>query len=179
MSAWIAGSQIAADLGLIDFEFAREYVAKGLVPHNQVGQPSVPQRLSNSSFKEGTRNSHTRGTGGTSSWYQREEIIANYIEPLQRRIQSSRLYLHSLNGSGWEKFELPQDQDLARFFIRALLNSFYRRDEAYKYLPPEPDAVPMAAQIEKPPKQRKSRPENRHKLACQAVAQKIVASHQI
>jgi hypothetical protein len=35
MSAWILGREITASLGLLDFEFARECVAKGLQPHNE------------------------------------------------------------------------------------------------------------------------------------------------
>ena len=174
MSAWIPGSEIVGYLGLIDFEFAREYVAKGLVPHNQVGQPYMPSAVVEQFIQ---REEHElaihEDTARNLSWYDRDEIIANHIEPLQRRIHDLRLYQDSLNGSVWEGFQLPQDQDLARYFIQVLLNSFYRRDEADKYLPPVPAAVPMAAKVEKPPKQQKSRPENRHKVACQAVAQKI------
>jgi len=47
MSAWILGSEIAASLGLRDFEFARESDAKGFQPHNGRGQPYIPAAVVN------------------------------------------------------------------------------------------------------------------------------------
>ena len=88
MSAWIAGSQIVADLGLIDFEFAQEYVAKGLAPHNQEGQPYMPTAVVEQIIQ---RLEHELAQHDDTAWnlggLERQEIIAKYIEPLQQRIQ--------------------------------------------------------------------------------------------
>ena len=116
--------------------------------------------------------------------YEREEIIANLIQPLQERIQAYQGYLESLNGSSWEGFELPQYPELSARFIGALLNSYYHRDEVYKRLSPQfvlaPDQEPVrpaqiAEQVQAAAKQRKKRPEQMHSEACKAVAEKIWA----
>ena len=148
MSAWIAGSQIVADLGLLDFEFAKEYVAKGLTPHNHEGQPYMPSEVV-MQFIQGMELelAEHEDTAWNLFGYERDKIIANHVDPLQKRIHGYRLYLESLNGSGWNGFQLPQDQDLARFFIQALLNSYYRRDEVKRRLSPQsvlaPDQEPV------------------------------------
>lgn len=185
MSSWILGSAIAADLGLQDFEFAREFVAKGLQPHNGQGQPYMPPEVVNQ-FIQGLELelAEHEDTAWNLFGYDRDKIIANHVDPLQKRIQGYRLYLESLNGAGWNGFELPQDQDLARRFIQVLLNSYYHRESVYKLLPPQPEpgfdqepvnSAQMAAQVEKPAKPRKLTREQRHKIDCRAVAQKIWA----
>jgi hypothetical protein len=114
--------------------------------------------------------------------YEREEIIANRIQPLQERIQAYRGYLESLNGSSWEGFELPQDPELSSRFIGVLLNSYYHRDEVYKRLSPQsvlaPDQEPfrpaqVADQVQTAVKQRKLRAEQKHRLACREAAEII------
>jgi len=183
MSAWILGSEIAASLGLLDFEFAKEYVARGLIPHNREGQPYMPPAVV-SQIIAGLDEEHAQHE--ELAWnlkgYEREEVIAKYIEPLQQRIQFYRNYFQSLNGSAWDGFELPQDQDLSRHFIRVLLNSYYRRDEVNKRLPPQSEIIPdqepgqpaqIVKQVEKKVKRRKLISEQRLKIDCRAVAQKI------
>jgi hypothetical protein len=174
VSAWILGSEFVGSLGLKDFEFVQEYVSKNLDPHNHLGQPYMPAAVVDQ-FIQSLEQEHAQheDLAWNLSGYDREEVIANHIEPLQRRIHDLRLYHDSLNGSVWEGFQLPQDQNLARYFIQVLLNSFYRRDEADKYLPPVPATVPMAAQVEKPAKPRKLTRDQRRKIDCRAAAQKI------
>ena len=112
MSAWIRGSEIAASLVLLDFEFAREFVAKGLQPHNGQGQPYMPAAVVNQ-FIQGLEQelAQHEDTASNLSWGDRDEIIANHVGPLNKRIHGYRLYLESLNGTGWNGFELPQDQE--------------------------------------------------------------------
>jgi hypothetical protein len=183
MSSWIPGSDIAADLGLHDFEFAQEYVAKGLIPHNLQGLPYMPADVVFQIIAElGEELAQHEELAWNLTGYEREEIIANRIQPLQERIQAYRAYLESLNGSSWEGFEFPQDPELSARFIGALLNSFYLRDEVYNRLSPQPalaleqepaQPAQLFEQVEKAVKQRKLRPEQRHRLACRAVAKKF------
>ena len=183
MSAWILGSEVAGSLGLRDFEFVQEYVAKGIAPHNHEGQPYMPAAVVKQFIQglEQELNQHDElawDLGG----FERQEIIAKYIEPLQRRIYGYRVYLESLNGTGWQNFKLPQDQDLSRHFLRVLLSSYYVREEVYKRLSPQSEPTTdqepvrpaqIAEQVQAAAKQRKLRPEQRHKRDCRAVAQKI------
>jgi hypothetical protein len=183
MSSWIPGSDIAADLGLHDFEFAQEYVAKGLIPHNHQGLPYMPADVVFQIIAElGEELAQHEELAWNLTGYEREEIIANRIQPLQERIQAYRAYLESLNGSSWEGFGLPQDPELSARFIGALLNSFYLRDEVYNRLSPQselaPDQEPVQPvqifeQVEKAVKQQKLRPAQRHRLACREAAEKI------
>jgi hypothetical protein len=183
VSAWILGSEVAGSLGLRDFEFVQEYVVKGLSPHNEQGQPYIPAAVVEQFIQglEQELNQHDElawNLGGL----ERQEIIAKYIEPLQRRIYGYRVYLESLNGTGWQNFELPQDQDLARRFIQVLLNSLYRREEVYGRLSPEsepsPDQEPVQQakvvdEVKVAVKGRKLTPEQRHKIDSRTVAHKI------
>jgi len=183
VSAWILGSEIADSLGLRDFEFAHEYVAKGLAPHNKEGQPYMPAAVVEQFIQglEQELNQHDElawDLGGI----EREEIIAKYIDPLHKRIQGLLLYRDSFNGSGWQDLELPADQDLSRHFLRVLLNSYYRREEVYGRPLPEseprldqeparPDKV--ADQVQVAVKGRKLTQEQRHKIDSRAAAMKI------
>jgi hypothetical protein len=183
VSAWILGSEVAGSLGLRDFEFVQEYVAKGLSPHNEQGQPFMPAAAVDQFIQ---RLEHELAIHEDTAWNllgdDRDELIANHIDPLQRRIHGYRLYLESLNGAGWQDFELPADQDLSRHFIQVLLNSLYRRDEVYGRLSPEPEPVPdqepaqpvkVVDQVQVAVKGRKLTPEQRHKIDSRAAAQKI------
>jgi hypothetical protein len=58
----------------------------------------------------------------------RDEILASYIDPLRRRIRALWLYQASINGGGWQDFELPIDPDISRHFVQVLLNSYYARE---------------------------------------------------
>jgi hypothetical protein len=175
MSAWILGSEIAASLVLLDFEFARECVSKGLQPHNGQGQLYRPVDVVQQ-FIAGLE--HELAQHDDLAWnlfaLDREEMIANQIKPLQKRIQDHQVYLRSLDGAGWEGFEFPQDKDLSAHFIGVLLNSLYLKADAEKFhsAPAEPA---VAAPIQAPVKPRKLRPEQRHKIDCRAAAQKIWA----
>jgi hypothetical protein len=183
VSAWILGSEIAGSLGLRDFEFVQEYVAKGIAPHNHEGQPFMPVAVVEQFIKGLEQElSHHDELAWNLGGSEREEIIGKYIDPLQRRIQGLQIYRDSFNGAEWQNFELPADQDLSRHFIQVLLNSLYRRDEVKRRLSPQsvlaPDQEPVrpaqiAEQVQAAIKQRKLRPEQRHKRDCRAVAQKI------
>lgn len=179
MSAWVLGSEMAASLGLQDFEFVQEYVAKGLSPHNEQGQPFIPAAVVDQFIQ---RLEHELAIHDDTAWNllgdDRDELIANHIEPLQRRIEGLKLYRDSFNGAAWQNFELPADQDLSRHFIQVLLNSFYRREEVYGRLSPVSEPVPdqearVADQVQGAVKGRKLRPEQRHRLACRAVAERF------
>lgn len=148
MSAWILGSEVAGSLGLRGFEFWQEYVAKGFAPYNHEGRPFMPAAVVEQFIQrlDQELNQHDElawNLGGL----EREEIIAKYIEPLQRRIEFYRNYSQALNGSAWDGFEFPQDQDLSRHFIHVLLSSYYRRDEFFERLSPQskpsPDQEPL------------------------------------
>jgi len=173
MSAWILGSEIAASLSLLDFEFAREGVLKGLQPHDGQGQPYRPADVVQQ-FIAGLE--HELAQHDDLAWnlfaLDREEMIANQIKPLQKRIQDHQVYLRSLDGAGWDGFEFPQDKDLSAHFIKVLLNSLYLKADAEKFhsAPAEPA---VAAPIQAPANPKKLRPEQRHRLACRAVAEKI------
>jgi hypothetical protein len=183
VSAWILGSEVAGSLGLRDFEFVQEYVVKGLSPHNEQGQPYIPAAVVEQFIQglEQELNQHDElawNLGGL----ERQEIIAKYIEPLQRRIYGYRVYMESLNGAGWNGFELPHDQDLARRFIQVLINSHYRRDEVKRRLSPQSEPATdqepvrpaqIAEQVQAAAKQRKKRPEQRHREVCRAVAERL------
>ena len=101
MSAWILGSEIAASLVLLDFEFARECVSKGLQPHDCQGQPYRPADVVQQ-FIAGLE--HELAQHDDLAWnlfaLDREEMIANQIQPLQKRIQDHQVYLRSLDGAG-------------------------------------------------------------------------------
>ena len=45
MSKWISGNELIEKLGLKDFEFFNDCVAKGLQPHNDFGKPITPSEL--------------------------------------------------------------------------------------------------------------------------------------
>jgi len=173
MSAWILGSEMAASLDLLDFEFARECVSKGLQPHDGQGQPYRPADVVQQ-FIAGLE--YELAQHDDLAWnlvgFDREEMIANQIKPLQKRIQDHQVYLRSLDGAGWEGFEFPQDQDLSAHFIVVLLNSLYLKADVEKFqsAPAEPA---VAAPIQAPANPRKLRPEQKHRLACRAVAEKI------
>jgi hypothetical protein len=173
MSAYILGREITASLGLLDFEFARECVSKGLQPHDGQGQPYRPADVVQQfiAVLEHELAQH-EDTASNLSWGDRDEIIANHVGPLQRRIQGYRLYLESLNGTGWNGFEFPQDKDLSAHFIKILMNSLYQKAGVEKFhsAPAEPA---VAAPIQSPVKPRKLRPEQRHRLACIAVAERL------
>jgi hypothetical protein len=175
MSAWILGSEMAASLDLLDFEFARECVSKGLQPHNGLGQPYRPMDVVQQ-FIAGLEHelAQHEDTASNLSWRDRDEIIANHVGPLQRRIQGYRLYLESLNGTGWNGFEFPQDQELTTHFIRILQNSLFLKADVEKVFPAPAKpvvAVPLQAQV----KAKKPRRQERHKNDCRAAAQKIWA----
>ena len=78
MSAWIRGSEIAASLDLLDFEFAREFVSKGLQPHDGQGQPYRPADMAQQ-FIAGLE--HELAQHDDLAWnlfaLDREEMIAN------------------------------------------------------------------------------------------------------
>jgi hypothetical protein len=175
MSAWILGSEIAASLDLLDFEFACECVLKGLQPHDGQGQPYRPADVVQQ-FIAGLE--HELAQHDDLAWnlfaLDREEMIANQIQPLQKRIQDHQVYLRSLDGAGWEGFEFPQGKDLSAHFIKVLLNSLYLKADAEKFhsAPAEPAvAVPLQARV----KAKKPRRQELHKNDCRAAAQKIWA----
>jgi hypothetical protein len=183
VSAWILGSEVAGSSGLRDFEFVKEYVAKGLSPHNEQGQPFMAAAVVDQFMQ---RLEHELAIHDDTAWNllgdDRDELIANHIDPLQRRIASLKLYRDSFNGAEWKNFELPADQDLSRYFIQVLLNSYYRRDEVYERLSPESEPVQdqepaqpamVADQVQVAVKGRKLTPEQRHKIDSRAAAQKI------
>lgn len=183
MSAWNLGSELAASLGMLDFEFVREYIAKGLTPHNHEGQPHMPAGVV-IQFIEGLEDELARHDDMAWSLYgrEREEFIANRIIPLQERIQGYRDYLQTLNGASWEGYEFPQDKDLSAHFIGVLLNSYYPGEEVYKRLSSPAETIlgegsaqptPVAEKAEPAVKQRKLRPEHRHRTACREAAGKI------
>jgi hypothetical protein len=173
MSAWILGSEIAASLNLLDFEFARECVSKGLQPHDAQGQPYRPVDV----VQQFIANlEHELAQQYDLAWnlvgFDREEMIANQIKPLQKRIQDHQVYLRSLDGTGWDGFEFPQNKDLTAHFIKILMNSLYLKANAEKFhsAPAEPA---VAAPLQAPVKTRKLRPEQGHRLACRAVAERL------
>jgi len=183
VSAWILGSEVAGSLGLQDFEFVQEYVAKGLSPHNEQGQPFIPAAVVDQFIQ---RLEHELAIHDDTAWNllgdDRDELIANHVEPLHRRIEGLKLYRDSFNGAEWQNFELPADQDLSRHFIQVLLNSFYRREEVYGRLSSESEPVPeqepvqparVVDQVQEAVKERKKTPEQRHKIGSRAAAQKI------
>jgi hypothetical protein len=173
MSAWILGSEIAASSGLLDFEFARECVSKGLQPHNGQGQPYRPVDVVQQ-FIAGLE--HELAQHDDLAWnlfaLDREEMIANQVKPLQKHIQDHKVYRRSLDGAGWEGFEFPKDKDLSAHFIVVLLNSLYLKADVEKFhsAPAEPT---VAAQIQAPVKAKKLRPAQKHRIACRETAEKI------
>jgi hypothetical protein len=181
MSAWILGSEIAGSLGLQDFEFVQEHVLRGLIPHNHQGQPYTPSDVVSQVIAELEEElAQHDDLAWSLSGNDREEIIANRINPLQRRIQSYLDYRQSLTDATWNGFILPDEHELSARFIGVLLNSYYRRDEVYKRLSPESEPVPdqepawpakIPVQVEKPAKQRKLRPEQKDRIACRAMAE--------
>ncbi len=173
MSSWILGSEMAASLGLRDFEFAREYVGKGFQPHNAQGQPYIPTAVVTQFIQDREQElAQHDDTAWNLFGNDRDKIIANHIEPLQRRIHGHRLYLESLNGTGWNGFVLPQDQELAAHFIRILQNSLFLKADVEKVFPAPAKPV-MAVPLQAPVKAKKLRPQQRHKRACRAAAEKI------
>jgi hypothetical protein len=140
MSNWILGSEFVDSLGHLDVSFVSEFVAKGLTPHNHEGQPYAPEWVVEQIIR-----------GSEDQLFEHQNILEDFEEgepeyddyffenmhPLLESIQSSRDYLATLDGIGWEGFELPQDHDLLVLFIGALLDSYYSSEEIDKLQLPQ------------------------------------------
>ena len=136
MSAYVLGKDLMDSLKIFAFEFVREYVLKGLAPHNEQGNPYGPAEVV---YNFITRLEHELASRDESAWdltgSKREEYIAAHIKPLQDRIRNYQSYLDCIQDYTWAEFGLPHDYELASSFIETLVNSRYLKEEVTRFLP--------------------------------------------
>jgi hypothetical protein len=187
MQNWILGSEFVDLLGHLDVAFVSEFVAKGFTPHNHEGQPYTPEGVVNKiiSGLEDQLFEHQNiledfEEEKDKSGY--EEYFSEHMDPLLESIQSSRDYLATLDGIGWNGFELPEDQDLLVQFIAVLMDSYYSREEVDKLQLPQ-SAQPSKQkrtqttqtheQLQNGVEDSRLRLEQMQRLICRVVAERL------
>ena len=135
MPVWIHGSQVISPAQLTDFDLIQACITKSLTPHNDQGRPIRPadvvlQQISGLEQELSQLDEAAWDLTGL----EREEIIANQIEPLEERLQSCKLYLRSIENATWDGFELPIERDLEACLVSGLMNSNYHAEEVDRFL---------------------------------------------
>ena len=136
MSAYVLGKDLMDSLKIYAFEFVRQYVLKGLTPYNDQGNPYQPAKvvydfIANLQQQLAHRDELAWNLAGP----EREEYIADHIQPLQDRIKNYQIYLDCLQDYTWAEFGLPHDYELAASFIERLVNSNYLKEEVTRLFP--------------------------------------------
>jgi hypothetical protein len=136
MPVLIQGSQFISQVQITDFELIQGCITKSLTPHNDQNQPIRPadvvlQHIAGLEQEISQLDEEAWNLTGM----EREEIIANQIEPLEERLQSCKLYLGSIENTNWDGFELPEERNLEAYFVRVLMNSHFHAEEVDRFLP--------------------------------------------
>jgi len=174
MSAFVLGKDLLASLKIFGFEFVREYVLKGLMPHSDQGHPYTPSEIV---YDFVAAMEQELAKNDEFAWNltgtEREEYISAHIQPLHERIQNYRAYLDCIQDYTWTEFGLPHDYDLAVNFIERLVDSHYLKAQIVEFLPwPAKTAQnpkPAAAQSELS----KMRHNEECKLKCRNIAKRL------
>jgi hypothetical protein len=136
MPVSIPGSQFISTVQMTDFELIQGCITKGLTPHNDQGQPIRPADIVLQHIA-GLEQELSRldEAAWNLTGVEREKIIANQIDPLDKRLQSCKLYLRSIENMNWDEFELPEERDLEAYFVSGLMNSHYHAEEVVRFFP--------------------------------------------
>jgi hypothetical protein len=139
MPVWIHGSQLMSRVQMTDFELMQGCITKSLTPHDEHGQPIRPVDVV-LQYITGLEQELSRldEVAWNLIGLEREQIIANQIEPLEERLQNSKLYLRSIEKTNWDGFELPKERDLEACFVSCLINSRFHAEEVDRFLPGHP-----------------------------------------
>jgi hypothetical protein len=136
MPVLIQGSQFISQVQITDFELIQGCITKSLTPHNDQGQPIRPSDVVLQHIAGLEQElSQLDDTAWNLTGLERENIIANQMEPLEERLQSCKQYLRSIENANWDGFELPVERDLEASFVRGLMNSHYHVEEVDRFLP--------------------------------------------
>lgn len=136
MPVLIQGRQFISQVQITDFELIQGCITKSLTPHNDHGQPIRPSDVVLQHIA-GLEHELSRldDTAWNLTGLERENIIANQMEPLEERLQSCKQYFRSIENANWDGFKLPVERDLEASFVRGLMNSNYHVEEVDRFLP--------------------------------------------
>ena len=170
MQGWVHGSQVLSLARITDLEIVQGCITKSLTPHNDLGLPIKPadvmvQHIADLEQELSRLDEAAWGLIGA----ERERMIVDQIEPLQRRLQKSKRYFEAIKTSSWDEFELPADAELEGCFSSCLIDSRYRTEEVERFLPKQPDS----AQVELPPAAESKSSRSAYAQACNRKCREI------
>ena len=177
MSKWISGKELIEQDNLKDIELFQDYVAKGVQPYNDLGQPVSPSdiltkildvKALKDEWDDHERASH-RPVEEDEAHFRAERTFS-----LQREIENAEHGLKAAKGVSWTDYELPGDPQQAKAILVRLSKCIFRRDDLPNL---ERYTTKIAAKAKgrhaKVQTPRKLRPNQRHKIACRAEAEKL------
>jgi len=136
MQVWVNGSQILSLAQVTDLEIVQGCITRSLTPHNDHCLPIEPADVMGPYIAHLEQElSRLDDAAWGLMGAERERMIVDQIEPLQKRLQKSRQYLEAIKSSSWDEFELPADPGLEGCFSRRLINARYRAEEVERFLP--------------------------------------------
>jgi hypothetical protein len=174
MPGLIHGRALIPALGASHLEFLKDYVAKGLCPHNEFGLKFTPADVIIFMIAGLEK---TLSTLEDNAWnltgIDREETIAFRIQPLQQELENRRAYLQSIQGLSWIEFALPEDGDLAAQFLRTLENSYFEKDKADEFLSAETKSTQSEFAEDGYIKPKRERHDQICKRKCRELAKRV------
>ena len=140
MSKWISGNRLIDKLGVKNFEFFNDYVAKGLQPHNDLGRRISPSDLLkkvldiDSLFEEGKRKEQDYFEIRSSQWGGSEfEHSRNEFRVADQKYDKLHDIVLSAKNISWTEYKLPDDGSISRRIIHEIIGSNYLKEEAEKF----------------------------------------------
>lgn len=178
MSKWISGKELLEQRNLKDIELFQDYVAQGLQPYDDLGQPVSPSDVLEQIFDVKTleeelaehERASRRPVGEDEALFR---VDRTFVLGTER--EHAKNALKAAEGVSWTAFELPSNPQQAKALLDRLSECLFRRDDVRQV---EKELSPLAAaKAEKPSKKsatpRKLRPNQRHKISCRAEAKKL------
>jgi hypothetical protein len=159
---------------MIPFELV-DYVKKGLIPHDQLGKPRLPNYVENMlrfhknmkkglvvrEFKE-TVIERLSGRSG-KNWF---ENLPKHLQMIQETDGLKNKLLKNPS-EAWKIVELLDKPEEAKAEIKILVNSYYKKNQVAEF---EKKLQPIGSN-------KKLRPSQKAKIECRKVAEKLWEKH--
>jgi len=174
MSVWIDGSQLMALFKIKGSDLVKKCITHNLTPYNDHGKPIRPvdvvmQQIGGMEQKLSQLDEAAWDLKGS----EREKIIENQMQPLEELLKSFKLYLRSIENLSWDRFELPQENELAVCFINRLVGSNYRAEDVDRLFKEHTEPSEKRKSPEAKPKLYRSIPSQERIKKCREIARQI------
>ena len=180
MSKWKTGKEIIDEKGLKHFEFLNEYVRKGLTPHNQLGKAISPyeviDKITNINGLRKEIENIKIHFSQLSEDLSRDDIEQSFYEstvPVEQEIEIAERRLSDVKDKDWNGVDLPQSEKESLEILTELADSLYLVDSMEKTIPNKISLPDQNQSDRGDVKARKLTPNQKHKIASRAVAEKL------